>query len=165
MKANQIFALTLVLITGSMCPVMGQNKKEKKQRIEQAVSRAIESQNYKISVNRATPMKGGSKYLTSNYSIEIRNDSLYSYLPYFGVAYNVPYGGGKGLIFNEPISEYTTKYGKKGDAKITLELRNSEDSYTYNITIFPDGTSSIQVTPRNRQPISFSGEMDLKKNE
>ena len=42
-------------------------------------------------------MKGGSKHLTSDYSLEIRNDSVYSYLPYFGVAYNVPYGGGKGL--------------------------------------------------------------------
>ena len=45
-------------------------------------------------------MKGRSRALTSDYSIEIRNDSVFSYLPYFGVAYNVPYGGGKGLIFN-----------------------------------------------------------------
>ena len=59
------------------------------------------------------PMKGGSKHLTSDYSLEIRNDSVYSYLPYFGVAYNVPYGGGKGLNFSAPLSEYTSTYSKK----------------------------------------------------
>ena len=110
-------------------------------------------------------MKGGSKHLTSDYSLEIRNDSVYSYLPYFGVAYNVPYGGGKGLNFSAPLSEYTSAYNKKGNAKITLEVRNEEDNYLYNITIYPNGSSNIQVTPTNRQSISFSGEMDLKKKE
>lgn len=27
--------------------------------------------------------------MTTNYTLEIRNDSVFSYLPYFGVAYNV----------------------------------------------------------------------------
>ena len=109
-------------------------------------------------------MKGGSKHLTSDYSLEIRNDSVYSYLPYFGVAYNVPYGGGKGLN-SAPLSEYTSTYSKKGNAKITLKVRNEEDNYLYNITIYPNGSSNIQVTPTNRQSISFSGEIDLKKKE
>lgn len=59
------------------------------------------------------PMKGRSRALTSDYSIEIRNDSVFSYLPYFGVAYNVPYGGGKGLIFNAPITGYRKESLKK----------------------------------------------------
>ncbi len=31
------------------------------------------------------PMRGGSRNLTTNYTLEIRNDSVFSYLPYFGV--------------------------------------------------------------------------------
>ena len=81
------------------------------------------------------------------------------------MAYNVPYGGGKGLNFSAPLSEYTSTYSKKGNAKITLKVRNEEDNYLYNITIYPNGSSNIQVTPTNRQSISFSGEMDLKKKE
>lgn len=162
MKTSKLFVLTGLLALSSLCPLMAQSKKEKKAQTEQAVRTAIDAKHYKINVNRATPMKGGSKYLTSNYTLEIRNDSLFSYLPYFGVAYNIPYGGGKGLIFNAPISEYTTEYNKKGTARINLKLRNDEDNYLYHITIFPDGSSSIQVTPTNRQSISFSGEMDIK---
>lgn len=161
MKANKLFILAVLLICGSMTPVMAQTKKEKKQQTEQAVREAIDAKKYKIDVNRVMPMKGGSKHLTSDYSLEIRNDSIYSYLPYFGVAYTIPYGGGKGLNFNAPLSEYS----KKGNARITLKVRNEEDNYIYNITIFPNGTSSIQVTPTNRQSISFSGEMDIKKKE
>ncbi|WP_455672289.1 DUF4251 domain-containing protein [Phocaeicola sp.] len=165
MKASRIFILACLFVAGSTSPAMAQSRKEKKQQTEQAVSRAIESKNYKISVNRATPMQGGSKFLTDSYSVEVRNDSIYSYLPYFGVAYSLPYGGGKGLNFKEPISEYTTEYGKKGEARITLKVRNEEDNYTYNITIYPNGTSSIQVTPTNRQSISFSGDMELKQQK
>ena len=165
MKANKLFILAVLLISGSMTPVMAQTKKEKKQQTEQAVREAIDAKRYKIDVNRVMPMKGGSKHLTSDYSLEIRNDSIYSYLPYFGVAYTIPYGGGKGLNFNAPLSEYTSEYSKKGNARITLKVRNEEDNYIYNITIYPNGTSSIQVTPTNRQSISFSGEMDIKKKE
>lgn len=165
MKANKLFILVVLLICGSMTPVMAQTKKEKKQQTEQAVREAIDAKKYKIDVNRVMPMKGGSKHLTSDYSLEIRNDSIYSYLPYFGVAYTIPYGGGKGLNFNAPLSEYTSEYSKKGNARITLKVRNEEDNYIYNITIYPNGTSSIQVTPTNRQSISFSGEMDIKKKE
>ena len=165
MKANKLFLLASLLLSGSMIPITAQNKKEKKQQREQAVREAVDAKAYKINVDRVMPMKGGSKHLTSDYSLEIRNDSVYSYLPYFGVAYNVPYGGGKGLNFSAPLSEYTSAYNKKGNAKITLEVRNEEDNYLYNITIYPNGSSNIQVTPTNRQSISFSGEMDLKKKE
>ena len=165
MKANKLFLLAGLLLSGSMIPITAQNKKEKKQQREQAVREAVDAKAYKINVDRVMPMKGGSKHLTSDYSLEIRNDSVYSYLPYFGVAYNVPYGGGKGLNFSAPLSEYTSTYSKKGNAKITLKVRNEEDNYLYNITIYPNGSSNIQVTPTNRQSISFSGEMDLKKKE
>ena len=166
MKANKLFILAGLIVLGSITsPATAQSKKEKKQKTEQAVRRAIDVKDYKINVNQVTPMKGGSKHLTSNYSVEVRNDSIYSYLPYFGVAYNIPYGGGKGLNFNAPISEYTTEYSKKGNAKITLKLRNDEDNYIYNITVYPNGMSDIQVTPTNRQSISFSGEMDIKMKE
>ena len=165
MKANKLFILASFFLSSSLTPIAAQSKKEKKQQTEQAVREAVDAKTYKINVDRVMPMKGGSKHLTSDYSLEIRNDSVYSYLPYFGVAYNVPYGGGKGLNFSAPLSEYTSAYNKKGNAKITLKVRNEEDNYLYNITIYPNGSSNIQVTPTNRQSISFSGEMDLKKKE
>lgn len=111
------------------------------------------------------PMRGNSKTLTSNYSVEIRNDSVLSYLPYFGVAYSIPYGGGKGLIFKEPLTEYNAEYHKKGKVKVSFKARNEEDSYTFNMTIYTNGSTSIQVHSINRQPISFQGYMELKEED
>jgi len=38
--------------------------------------------------------------LTSPYSVEIRNDSIISHLPYYGRAYSIPYGGGDSSFFS-----------------------------------------------------------------
>lgn len=109
------------------------------------------------------PMRGGSRNLTTNYTLEIRNDSVFSYLPYFGVAYNAPYGGGKSLNFNASITGYTTRALKKGKIQIDFKTRSDEDNYEYRLTIFPDGSTSIHVQPMNKQSISFTGEMDTEK--
>ena len=84
MKANKLFLLASFFLSSSLTPIAAQSKKEKKQQTEQAVREAVDAKTYKINVDRVMPMKGGSKPLTSDYSLEIRNDSVYSYLPYFG---------------------------------------------------------------------------------
>lgn len=71
-------------------------------RIELAkkVATALQERNFKIGVLMMYPPRGGARNVAYGYSLEVRNDSLISYLPYFGRAYDVPYGGGKGLNFN-----------------------------------------------------------------
>ena len=93
----------------AMQSATAQSRSEKKAQTERNVREAINADHYKINVDYMQPMKGRSRALTSDYSIEIRNDSVFSCLPYFGVAYNVPYGGGKGLIFNAPITGLISK--------------------------------------------------------
>lgn len=107
--------LILLCLSGmlAMQSAAAQSRSEKKAQTERNVREAINADHYKINVDYMQPMKGRSRALTSDYSIEIRNDSVFSYLPYFGVAYNVPYGGGKGLIFNAPITGYRKESLKK----------------------------------------------------
>lgn len=162
MKTSRILLCCLLGII-TLQPATAQSRKEKKERTERAVKEAIESKHYKISVNYMQPMRGRSRSLTSDYSIEVRNDSVFSYLPYFGVAYNIPYGGGKGLNFNAPITVYKTQSLKKGKTKIDFKTGNEEDKYEYSLTIYPNGSASLHVLPTNRQAISYSGEMDIKE--
>ena len=89
--------------------------------------------------------------------------SVFSYLPYYGRAYSVPYGGGSGLIFNAPLKEYTMDMDKKGNAVIKFSARSPEDFFEFRAKVFPDGTTSIDVTMQNRQAISYRGEVDLDK--
>lgn len=157
-----------LILSGLFCLIaaqsaMAQSRSEKKVQTERAVKEAIVAKQYKISVNYMQPMRGGSRALTSDYSLEVKNDSVFSYLPYFGVGYNIPYGGGKGLAFKAPINEYETEFQKKGKTKIFFKTANEEDKYEYCLTIYPSGSTSIHVQPTNRQAISFSGDIDIKK--
>lgn len=162
MKTSKLILLLFIGVL-AIQPVKAQNRSERKAFIEREVKEAVNSKQYKINVNHMLPMKGRSRSLTSNYSVEVRNDSVFSYLPYFGEAYNVPYGGGKGLIFNAPISQYQTKHLKKGKVQINFKVNNEEDKYGYNLTIYPNGSTSIHIQPTNRQAISFMGEMDVEE--
>jgi hypothetical protein len=127
------------------------------------IEAALAQRQYKISVNRMYPMRGSSKNVSYGYSVEVRNDTLISYLPYFGRAYNVPYGGGKGLNFSERIGSYQETQQPKGERVIDIELKNEEDTYHYTIKVFDNGNSSIDVQSRQREPISYSGEIDFRE--
>ena len=126
------------------------------------MTKALEARDYKIAVNRMYPMKGSSRSVSYGYSVEVRNDSLISYLPYFGGAYNVPYGGGKGLNFSERIGSYRESQKNKGERQIEINVTNEEDTYIYLIKVFSNGNSSIDVTSRQRDHISYSGELEVK---
>ena len=156
-----------ILLGSSVCAMLSgcASAEERAARAaEQAakVTEALKARDYKIVVNRMYPMKGSSKSVSYGYSVEVRNDSLISYLPYFGGAYNVPYGGGKGLNFSERIGSYRESQKNNGERQIEINVTNEEDTYIYLIKVFSNGNSSIDVTSRQRDHISYSGELEVK---
>jgi hypothetical protein len=164
MKTNQL------LLTGAMIVLtaMGQmscssSKTASQSERAQTVKQQIESRHYMVAVNRMTPLSGPSRQLTSSYSLTIKGDTVISYLPYFGQAYSVPYGGGKGLNFEAHITVYTLSFDAKGTALISFQTRSEDDTYLYRIQIFNNGSSSIHVTPNNRQIIHFYGNLEQKE--
>ena len=157
MKNVRLFWLLGIVLLLAGQSLYAQSKKEKKEQKKEAVKKLIESENYKIDVNTAMPMRGRSIPLTSSYSLEIRNDSVISYLPYYGRAYSIPYGGGDGLNFKAVLKEYSMEMDKKGNAVIEFIARNPEDRYEYRVKVFPNGSASIDVNMQNRQSISFQG--------
>lgn len=157
-----IVGIVLLLAGQSLC---AQTKKEKKEQKAKEVKELIESKRFTIDVNRAIPMGGRSLTLTSPYSLEMRGDSAISYLPYFGRAYTVPYGGGDGLRFEKSITDYLCSFNKKGTAQIQFRVKTDEDIYAFSVQIFSNGSASINVTPVNKQSITFYGELAPKKEE
>ena len=127
-----------------------------------AVKTALQERNYQIAVNRMYPSRGASKTVSSGYTVEVRNDSLISYLPYFGRAYDVPYGGGNGLNFSAPIRNYKESQTKSDLRHIEIDVKNDEDTYLYTLDIFDNGSTDINVRSRQREPISFSGQMEFR---
>lgn len=158
---QRIFILLLITAAGSST-LSAQSRREKKELRKQAVEKLIESGKYKIEVDKAFPARGRSVSLTSPYSIEIRNDSVFSYLPYYGRAYSIPYGGGEGLNFKAPLADYKPEWNKKGTAVIQFTARSPEDRFDFKVDVFDNGSSSIYVNMQNRQAIHFLGELKIQ---
>ena len=161
MKAFNLLAVMMMAVTlGFISSCASSNAVLKSERA-QAVKKQIESRQYTIEVNRVIPMGGRARELTPTYALSIKGDTINSYLPYFGVAYSVPYGGGQGLIFEASITDYSVNFDAKGTADISIRTRSKEDNYVYQIKIFENGNTTIHVTPNNRQAISYYGNVKL----
>lgn len=164
MKRISIFVLISTLILAAGCGPLGltsQEKAEQAARTAAFVKNSLDSRKYCISVNRMFPRRGTSKSLSTPYSVKVEGNKLHSYLPYAGVAYSVPYGGGKALNFDSDIVEYREDFSRSDRRVITLSTDNGEDHLIYTLTVFVNGKADIDVRARNREGIGFSGEVDL----
>ncbi len=132
---------------------------------EVALRKAIENRDFIIEVDRMLPMNGRSRALTSLYSLEIKGEDVKSYLPYFGRAYNIPYGGGDGLTFESTITEYQSSLDAKGRTVVEFKTKTNDDQFVFRIHIFPNGSASVDVMSDNRQSISFQGTASGKQTE
>lgn len=132
-------------------------KVDKMDNSTQMLKSQLEAKNYRIDVDRALPVGMRDVTLTTIYSVKVVGDSIFSDLPYYGRAYSVPYGGGDGLRFNSPMTDYKQVDGRKGSTEITFKTRSKEDTHDFRITIYSDGTSNVTVNSINRQSISYRG--------
>ena len=161
---KRLFYLSLIIasaiILWSSCAT-SEEKAAQMAELSANVTNALNNRDYKIAIDRMYPMRGGSRHVSYGYSVEVRNDTLISYLPYFGRAYNVPYGGGKGLNFTAPIESYQEFMKRNGLRHIEIGVTNEEDTYFYTIEVFDNGNSLVEVRARQRERISYSGNVEL----
>lgn len=162
-KLIALSTLLLILFGGQACSTTkgGKSADTRKSEIENRVNELVDSREFEIDVKRAMPRGGRSINLTSIYNVKISGDSIYSYLPYFGTAYNIPYGGGDGLTFNSTVREYECNHDKKDTHQISFKTRSNDDNLEFFITIFKSGSTTIQVHPINRAPITFNGDLQI----
>lgn len=151
----------LLLITAAILMACATLTPAERQELAKKVNAALDDRHYTIDIRTMSPRRGPMKTVTSDWSLEVKGNTLVSYLPYIGRAFTVPYGGGMGLNFTAPISEYHEKKGSKNARQITILVSNNEDTYTYIIEVFDNGSSSIDVQARNREGISYSGDMSF----
>ena len=158
-KKYLMVLLTMMLVACStLTPA---EKAERRAKRAQAVEQALAARHYRVSVNMMYPRNGKAKTVSSDYGLEVKGDTLVSYLPYFGRAYNVPYGGGKGLNFTETFTEYHSKKLSNGATQVLIKVKNEEDVYEFILEIFDNGSTSIDMNSRERESINYSGNMEL----
>ena len=152
-----VFILTsLLLVSLTACHTGSRLTKEEMAR---QVRTSIEEHHFTIAVDWMRPYGGMPQHVNSNYELKINDDELDSYLPYVGEAYHVPYGGGKGLNFKAQIRNYSATFAGNNGYIVECDVPNDEDVFYYRINIFNSGKAIIDVWARDRNPISFQGEM------
>jgi hypothetical protein len=153
---------TLITVFLLFAVTEGQNsRKEKRKAREKAnteqLKQLIDNRNFEFFAQSANPMGGSVIHLTSPYTLDIRNDSVRAFLPYYGVAYYAEYGGGEGGIkFEEKAESSEWKISKNG-YDIAFKIKTTKDLYNLHLYISKDGYGNLQVSCINRQPISFYG--------
>ncbi|GEP97163.1 DUF4251 domain-containing protein [Chitinophaga cymbidii] len=133
---------------------------------EGTVSRLIADRKYVFQAQTVFPMRGRSRQITGDgYDVYVSKDTVISYLPYFGRAYNAPMDPSQGGIqFTSTNFEYKEENGKDGGWNITIKPNDARDVQQFYLTVSKDGYASLQVTSTNRQPISFNGVVREKRN-
>lgn len=157
MKNKLIIICTAIASIACACGALSMTPEEKA-RYEAAVQEHLDNRSFHIDVDMMYPLRGTSKHVATQ-SLKVKEDMVYSCLPYFGVAYSVPYGGGKGLHFEAGITGYVDTRPKADRRVIYLTTHNEEDHYLYTITVFNNGRADIEVRCRNLELVRFSGKV------
>ena len=125
-----------------------------------AIKNMVESKNYVFHPNQALPLGGRAIQLTYDFDLKITPNSIISYLPYYGRAYDPPMDPQKGgLEFKSKNFDYTIVPGKKEGWDVTIKPKDYKDIQSLSLSISSAGYATLQVISVSKQAISFTGEI------
>lgn len=135
----------------------------KKERKQVAVLGAIADKRWHIDITSMNTLRYGSRMVTSDFYLELRGDTLRSYLPYLGDVQMPTMSPSIGLNFDESVLSYKESKPKSNKyTQIDIDVRTREDSYHYVIEIYDNGQTYIRVRSMNRDHISFDGTLEIE---
>ncbi|MDB5014265.1 MAG: hypothetical protein JWQ25_2467 [Daejeonella sp.] len=138
---------------------------EKSNEDEAFIDSTINSKHYLFKATTATPMSGGLIQLNgSNYDLVVSPKSIQCYLPFFGRAYSVPYGGGDdGIKFSSTDFDYKVKKKTKRGWSIMIKPNGNSDVRQLQLEVTKSGNASLTVISNNRQQMFYGGTIAAAK--
>ena len=161
LKKSLTAILFFIALMGDVLLVTAQKPPTAK---EVAIKNLVDSQQYVFYAQNVTPMSGRQRFLTTDYTVSVSKDSIISDLPFFGRAYSAPINPSDGGIkFTSTDFDYKLVPRKKGGWDISIKPKDTPNGQQFNLTVFENGTASLQATSTSRQPISFNGYIKERK--
>ena len=131
---------------------------------KQDVAKMINEHSFIFEAEKMNPMRGRTRILTSSYDVRVNNDSLISFLPYFGRSYSAPMDPSKVITqFTSTDFTYDVKQLKEDQWRVTLQPRDRSSIQELSFLIFENGSATLQMVLTTSDAISFMG--NLKKVE
>lgn len=162
------FTLTILMIF-SVILIFAQTTEKKSKRQIKAEEKALKTQHLKELVDNKTfvfkatsviPKNEKTRSLTTDFGIEVKNDSVFSYMPYFGNTYSRDYTSFKDspMGFMQPIDSYKKAKTRSG-YDVDIRITNNHDVIDLAFHFSRSGNASLTASSINRQAISYMGEI------
>lgn len=121
----------------------------------------VEAKRFVVQVQSVSPQRGGLRQLTPGYTFTVLPDTVISYLPYFGRAYQATIDPtDAGIKFTSTDFQYEAKNRKKGGWDISIRPKDSGKAYQIFLTITSAGYASMRIVSSDRESISYNGRVE-----
>jgi hypothetical protein len=156
LKISSVFLFVFIIANANAQQTAKQIKEQQK---AASIKHKIDEQNYTFIAQYAQPLRGGQRYLTSDYDLHVKKDSVTAWLPYFGRVYmDVPYNPtDDGIKFTSTKFDYKISEKKKGGWTITIVLHDVRRTQKLLLDVYTNGSANLQATSNSRDAISFLG--------
>ena len=130
---------------------------------KQSMKDILDSKHFEFEPISMTTAHGKFRHVDGGYFLLINGDTLKTYLPYIGRAYNASFGSSEaGFDFTSTDYTYTVSEGKK--KKYTVEAKTKDRMYNaeFTLTVYDDGTAYLRAYSSDREAVSYNGSVKMK---
>ena len=125
----------------------------------QTIRTLLKNGEFTVMVGSMRPLSGPTVSVSQGRKIILRDGMITCALPYAGSAMFAGYGasGYKAMDFVGQITDYKVEFPKENKARVSFKVNNGDDDYKFHIEVFMNGKTTIDVIPRGRDAVSYSG--------
>lgn len=155
-----IFSVSVIYAQDTEKKSKKQLKAEQKAQKAQQLKEMVDNKTFIFKATSVIPKNEKTRSLTTDFGIEVKNDSVFSYMPYFGNTYSRDYTSFKDspMGFMQPFESYKKTKTRKG-YDVDIRVDNNHDIIDLAFHISKNGTASLSASSINRQAISYMGEI------
>ena len=157
---SALLAAAVVAVAVAGC-ASSQERAERREQTRRMVAEGIAQRRLRISVNSMSTLCYGTRMVSADFYVELKGDTLDSYLPYLGQVYHSPVvSTPQGLNFEAPVLAYRESRPGADLTRIELTARTQEDTFLYILEVYSNGKAYVRVRGQNRDAISFDGDVN-----
>jgi hypothetical protein len=129
------------------------------------LTQAIDTGKWVFTVSTIIPQGGRTREPNGFYTVNYSPQELNVYLPYFGTGYSGSdaYGGNNPLSFVTKEFKMDKQRLKDDKWRIVFTAINQQQVQSMTFDIFDNGSASLDVILTSRSPISYRGNVRVKK--
>lgn len=125
------------------------------------INNMVNSSQFIFVADRLSPMRGGTRYLSSYYYLDVNKDTLTSFLPFLGRIYHPLIDPSRGSFrFTSENFTYDVTSKNKNGWNIVIKPRDYSNVKQLDFQVFDNGAANLSIISTDRDNISFSGRIE-----